>query len=83
MADTFDTQSKGLSSPADSHYVISAGATVLNPMPRGIYVSVGGSPVIEDVDGISITYPVAAGAVLPFRATKITALGGATLIAWY
>jgi hypothetical protein len=83
MSDVFSAQSKGLTSPGDRHYTVAASSTPLDPKPRGLYVSVSGNVVMEDDQGTSITYPVAAGTVLPFRPYKVTALGGATLVAWY
>jgi hypothetical protein len=49
---------------------------------NGLFVTVAGNLVIEDEDGVTITYPVVAGDILPFRATKIKAATTATVILW-
>jgi uncharacterized protein YjdB len=43
---------------------------------------VAGTATLEDEGGVSITYTLAAGEVLAFRAVKVTA-ATATLIGWY
>lgn len=81
MSDEFSKFRVELNSPAREHYVITPGAALLDPMPRVIYVSVGGSATIEDINGVSVSYPLVAGQTIPFRASKVTA-ATATLIAW-
>ena len=86
MADQFASQSKGLSSPADSHYVVvPADNTELPVKPRALYVLTSGNLTLRDeVDGSPITYPVTAGQTLPFRPYSVDATNtDATVVAWY
>ena len=65
------------------HSTMSASASLLNPIPRGIYVNAGGTATMEDAAGTSIVYTLTAGTILPFRPHKVTALGGGcVLIRW-
>lgn len=84
MADTFESQAKGLTSPGDRHYAVTPGAGDLPFKPRALYVQAAGTVTIQDDLGISIVYNVLAGQILPFRGLKVTAVGsGASVVAWY
>jgi hypothetical protein len=71
--------------PADRHMAITPNdATVLDPIPRALKVTVAGNLAIADADGTAITYTVTAGDIIPFRATKVLLTGTtATVVAWY
>ncbi len=69
--------------PPCRHLALSAGAGALEPRPRAVYVSVGGTATFVDDAEVSISYTLSAGTVLPFRPKRITAITGATLIGWY
>lgn len=71
--------------PADRHMAITPNdATVLDPIPRALKVTVAGNLAIADADGTAITYAVAVGDIIPFRATKVLSTGTtATVVAWY
>lgn len=71
--------------PADRHFAITpSDSTVLSPTPRALRVTVSGNLALADADGTAITYPVLAGDIIPFRATKVLSTGTtATVVAWY
>ena len=85
MPDPFDTDYVNLTSPAVAHYLISPDDTQDLPVrPRALYVNAGGSVVLQDNDGQSVTYDVVAGTVLSLRPTRVLATGTtAQLVAWY
>ena len=82
MSDTFASYATGLSAPAARHFAITAGPSDMAIRPRAIRCDVAGTATLEDEAGVSITYTLAAGEVLAFRAVKVTA-ATATLIGWY
>lgn len=82
MADTFSSYASGMSSPADKHFTITPGAAEMAFRPRAIRCDVAGSATLVDAAGVSVTYNLAAGEVLAFRAVKVTA-ATATLVGWY
>lgn len=69
-------------SVASSAYVagIAASASVLDPKPRRIYVSVGGTMEITNEDGTTATLTVVAGTQLDIQPYKITTLGGGAVV---
>lgn len=72
------------SDPATMHYTVTPSNTAtLNPIPRSLYVKASGNVTIVDSGNTSISYPVTAGQVLPFRAIRVHTDTDATLIAWY
>ncbi|MCK0096526.1 hypothetical protein MWU60_13165 [Yoonia sp. F2084L] len=85
MPDPFDTDYVNLTSPAVSHYVISpSDAADLPVRPRALYVNVGGSAVMQDASGESVSYELMAGSILPLRPNRVMASGTtAQLVAWY
>ena len=82
MADTFASYSSALSTPGMKHFAITPSASEMAIRPRAIRCDVAGTATLVDDDGVSVTYTLAAGEVIPFRAVKITA-ATATLIGWY
>jgi hypothetical protein len=66
---------------ATKHYVITPGAGDLPNMPRAIRADAAALCVLEDEEGVQVTYNLAAGEVIPFRAAKVISSTG-TLIAW-
>ena len=85
MPDPFDTDYVNLTSPAVAHYaIVPDDAANLPVRPRAVYVNVGGTAVLQDNDGQTVTYEVVAGAVLSLRPTRVMATGTtAQLVAWY
>ena len=85
MTDPFEDFSKNLSSPADTHYEITPSDSADLPVqPRAIYCRTAGDVVIADGGGQVLTYTVAAGDVLLFRATRVHATGTtASLYGWF
>ena len=85
MPDPFDTDYVNLTSPAVAHYVIiPSDAADLPVRPRALYVNVGGTAVLQDNDGESISYELTAGSILSIRPTRVLATGtSAQLVAWY
>lgn len=59
---------------------ISAGATVLSPRPRRLYVSTAGTMEITNRDGTTATLTLVAGTTLDIQPYKITALGGGAVV---
>ena len=59
-------------------------STVLNPVPRALYVAAQGDVEIRGSDGNDETFPsVAAGTILPFRPRVLLTGTDATVIALY
>jgi hypothetical protein len=82
MADPFESNAPGLSSPATRHFAITPADEDLEIIPRAIYVDAEGT-VIATMGGVAVTYNVSAGDVLPIRPTRIAAASTATVIGWY
>lgn len=82
MRDTFAFYAPGLTSPGGSHYTITPGPGDLPFRPRAIRCDIAGTATLVDSNGTSVTYNLAAGEVIMFRAVKVTS-ATATLIAWY
>ncbi|SFS01568.1 spike base protein, RCAP_Rcc01079 family [Yoonia litorea] len=85
MSDPFDTDYVNLTSPAVSHYLVSPNDTEDLPVrPRAIYVNSGGTAVLQDANGVAVTYDVLAGSTLSLRPKRVLASGTtAQLVAWY
>ncbi|KJZ20673.1 spike base protein, RCAP_Rcc01079 family [Loktanella sp. S4079] len=85
MSDPFDSDYVNLTSPAVSHFVVVPDdSTDLPVRPRAIYVNTAGTAVLQDKDGVAVSYDLAAGAVLSIRPLRILATGTtAQLVAWY
>lgn len=84
MTDAWAGGSTPISGPAENHAAVTPGDTVITPRPRALYVGGAGTVVIEDQRGVSVTYTAQAGAVIPFRAIKVTAASTATnIVAWW
>ena len=67
--------------PATKHYTITPGAGELPNRPRAIRADAAAVCVLEDEGGVQVTYNLAAGEVIAFRAVKVISSTG-TLIAW-
>ena len=85
MSDPFDSDYVNLTSPAVSHFEIVPDDTVDLPVrPRAIFVNVGGAAVLQDKDGVAVSYDLTAGSVLSIRPLRVLATGTtAQLVAWY
>lgn len=85
MPDPFDSDYVNLTSPAVAHYVIvPSDATELPVRPRALFVNVAGTAVLEDNDGETVSYELAAGTILSIRPVRVRATGTtAQLVAWY
>ncbi len=84
MSDSFQSYAKGLQSPADRHFsILPSDSTDLVPRPRAIYCQTAGSLRLRDAAGTELTYSVAAGQTIPFRATRVMLTGTtATVFGW-
>lgn len=85
MSDPFDSDYVNLTSPAVSHYAVVPSDTDDLPVrPRALFVNVGGTAVLEDNDGVAVSYELGAGTVLTLRPVRVLAAGTtAQLVAWY
>lgn len=93
MADSFEQYRAGLESPGESHYdagALASDTVDLTPKPRALRFNAAGIVVLKDKAGLSLTYTVAAGEVMPFRFTRLMATGtdaaikaANATIAWY
>ena len=85
MPDPFDTDYVSLTSPAVAHYLIAPSDSEDLPVrPRAVYVNEGGTAVMQDNDGQTVSYLLSAGAVLSLRPVRVLASGTtAQLVAWY
>ena len=77
MADTFDTLSPGLESPADNAAAVTPDDnTDLGFVSRGLYIGGSGDISIITNGGQTITFVgVPTGVILPVRATRVRATG--------
>ncbi|QFR32376.1 hypothetical protein [Ancylobacter sp. TS-1] len=71
------------SDPGVRHKVMTASPAEIPAAerPSVLYAITDGSVTIEDETGVSITYPLAAGTLLPFSPVKLTAVVG-TIVGW-
>lgn len=73
----------GSSAPATKHGAITpSDAVVLNPKPRVLYVVTAGTLVIQDEDGVVLSYEVEADTIFPFSPTRVMAATTATVRRW-
>jgi hypothetical protein len=84
LPDPFESHSSKLESPGAQHFTIAPSDTVFLATPtRAIYVNAAGTAVLEDRNGNAISYNLAAGQIVPFRAVRVRATGTtASLIGW-
>jgi hypothetical protein len=84
MADPYMGFEHSLIMPPSRHVTVTPHDTNSLPIsPRALYVSVAGDLVLEDEGGTSVTYPVVAGQILPFRGdVKVKAATTATIVVW-
>lgn len=82
MSDLYANERRDLNTVGEFHYLVVPGASALDPKPKVVRADTAGTVTVEDFDGTSITYTMAAGEVLQFRPHKITA-ATATIHAWY
>ena len=85
MRDPFDTDYVNLTSPAVAHYaIVPSDSADLPVRPRAIYANTSGTAILQDNDGETVSYALAAGAVLSIRPVRVLATGTtAQLVAWY
>lgn len=83
MADAWAGGQMPVAGPGENHAAVTPGAAALDPRPRALFVGGAGDVTIEDQRGVSVTYTVAAGAVLPFRGVKVTAATATNIVAWW
>ena len=84
MTDNFAGFAAGLTSPGETHYVVSPSDTAdLDPRPRALKCIASGNVAVRDGGGTDITYPVEVGDILEFRAVRVLATGTtAVVVAW-
>ncbi|WP_096785876.1 hypothetical protein [Rhodobacter sp. CZR27] len=82
MADTFANHLPGLDSPADNAAAVTAAATALPFLTRALFVGSDGNVTVTMRGGQSVTFAnVAAGTILPIRASHVTAATATGIIA--
>lgn len=82
MADAFADYAGGLDSPASNAATITPGAGALSQVTRGIYVGGAGNVTVNTVGGqTGVVFVAQAGAVIPVRATHVTAATATDLVA--
>ncbi|WP_306116430.1 MULTISPECIES: hypothetical protein [unclassified Roseovarius] len=84
MTDNFAGFAASLTSPGETHYVVSPSDTAdLDPRPRALKCIASGTVAVRDGAGTDVTYPVEVGDVLEFRAVRVLATGTtAVVVAW-
>ncbi|MCO6381958.1 MAG: hypothetical protein JXQ91_03730 [Vannielia sp.] len=84
MTDNFAGHMRSLTTPAEVHFSITpSDGTDLPVVPRALYCNIAGTAVLRDRNGQEVSYDLAAGQVLPFRAHRVLATGTtAGLIGW-
>lgn len=82
IKDLFSSSRTGLSSPSGRAFAITAGASDLTYVTRGIYVGGAGDVTVTmRDDGASVTFSdVPAGTILPIRVKKVTAATASDLV---
>lgn len=85
MPDPFDTDYVNLISPVVFHYaIVPSDGSDLQVRPRAIYVNATGTAVLQDKDGVAVSYEVVAGMVMSIRPARVLSTGTtAQLVAWY
>jgi hypothetical protein len=83
MSDPFKSNAPGLSSPATRHYTVTPADEDLPIIPRALFIAESGDVVIRDWNDDDVTYPLEAGAIIPFRGKQVRTGTTATVIAWY
>ena len=74
--DRFQAQRAGLSSPADAFAPITPNDGADLPiLTRAVFVGGGGSLVVLDRHGVTATFQVGSGALLPLRVARVMATG--------
>ena len=74
--DEFQSFTKGLTSPATSHFVIQPDNDADLPvLPRVIYCETEGTIMIRDSAGVDLPYTMMAGDRLDFRGVRVLATG--------
>lgn len=83
--DYFESRPRGVTSPATRHYQITPSDTLdLSPRPRVLYCAAGGTAAVRDADGVTLSYTLEAGQILPVSAVRVLAAGTtATLYGWW
>lgn len=83
MADPFERNAPSLDSPATRHFAITATNAELATIPRALYCTVAGTAIVRDEGGTDVTYTLAVGDLLTFRAVQVRSGSTATVIGWY
>ena len=86
MIDTFQSLSSSLENPAERHFPITpSDADNLPVRPRALRIGSPGVVVLRDEAGQDVSYGVAAGEILTFRAVQVRATGttAGDIVGWY
>lgn len=76
MVDKFESNAKGLTSPADEHYlIVPDDDNDLPVIPRAIRCEVAGVIVIRDRLGVELPYTMGVGDREDFRGVRVMATG--------
>jgi hypothetical protein len=83
--DYFANAKVNLEAPGRGHFPITPSDTVdMLVRPRAIYCLTAGNAVLQDANGVNVTYALTAGQVLSFGPTRVLATGTtAALVGWY
>ena len=74
--DEFASFTKGLTSPATMHFMISPDDTADLPvLPRVIYCQSEGTIVVRDAEGVDLPYTMASGDRIDFRGVRVLSTG--------
>lgn len=86
MIDTFHSYTSSLESPAERHFnVTPSDVDDLPVRPRALRIGSAGVVVLRDEAGQDVSYGVAAGEILTFRAIQVRATGttAGDIVGWY
>jgi hypothetical protein len=82
----FSLNNKGLDSPASVHEDLATTTQRIfttDEIPRAIYCKADGNVVIKDAAGVTVTYPVSLGQILPFMGIEIEATTDIATVIWW
>lgn len=71
------------SAPARNWATITPGASPLSPRPKALWVNQACTITLEDSDGTSVTFTVAAAGPVDLSPTKVTAISTGSVIGLY
>lgn len=83
MTDAYASYARAPTQSARRHQaIVPSDATILDPQPTAIYCEETGVVVVEDEQGVSLSYTMTQGQHLPFRGVKVKAATTGTYYGW-